>query len=266
MVRGALSLRSGRVILPTAPLYPEMSQLLSAATRDYEEGVRYINTGSRSSGLAKFGDARRKTREVKLMFPVNQEAGMLELRMDQVTDPGVFIASFDQRMRDAIAGTKRRSIESFAELQNLAEINPGYPGIAAILVQAEIDMGRRPPPLNPRDLARSRDLAASARRILDGNITTQFEVALAQVNEALTLNPNNTDAMPVKDRLLTRMSAPGAIVLNSQDETEYQRAVRELQQGNNLVALSIVERLLQNPQNRNITKVLDLQRRIQSIL
>jgi len=266
IVRGALSLRSGRVILPTAPLYPEMSQLLSEAKRNYEEGVRYINIGQRSNGLAKFSEARQQTREVKLIFPVNQEAGILELRMDQFIDPAAFNASFEQRLRDAVAGTRRRSLESFADLQNLAEINPRYPGIAGILRQAEIDMGYRLPPPNPQNLARSRELAASASRILEGNISTQYEVAVAQINEAIALNPENIEATLVKDRLLTRMSAPGAIVLNSQDESNYQRAVRELQSGNNLMAMAIVERLLQNPNNRNVIKLIELQRRIQSVL
>jgi len=266
IVRGAMSARSGRVIPATAPLYPEMSQLLSAARQNYEEGVRFINAGNRTQGLAKFDEARRLTREVRLMFPVNQEAGILELRMEQFTDPDAFNASFEQRLRTAIAGTKRRSIESFADLQNLAEINPRYTGIRAILNQAEIDMGYRPPPPNPRDIARSRELTVSANRILEQNNPTLYEIALTQVNEAIALNPENTDAARVKDRLLNRMSVPGAIVLSSQDEDEYQRAVRELQAGNNLVALAVVERLLQNPRNRNITKLIELQRRIQTVL
>jgi hypothetical protein len=265
-VRGVLSLRSGRVILPTAPLYPEMSQLLSEAKQNYEEGVRFLNTGRRVDGIAKFDEAREKTREVKLMFPVNQDAGMLDLRMDQVTDPGVFNASFEQRIRQAIARTRQRSLEAFAELQNLAEINPRYPEIAAILTQAEIDMGYRLPPPDSRAIARSRELTGSARRILDGNIMSQYEAALTQINEAITLNPNNADATRIKDRLLTRMTVPGATVLNSQDEAEYQRAVRELQQGNYLVAMTVARRILDNPRNRNITKVLELQRRIELLL
>jgi tetratricopeptide (TPR) repeat protein len=266
IVRGAMSARSGRIIPPTAPLYPEMSQLLNEARRSYEEGTRLINAGSRSQGLTKFDEARQLTREVRLIFPVNQEAGILELRIEQFTDPAGFNATFEQRLRTAINGTRQRSMEAFADLQNLAEINPRYPRIAAILTQAEIDMGYRPPPPNPQDLTRSRELTASASRILEENITTLYEVALTQINEAITLNPENTDAARIKDRLLNRMSVPGAIVLTSQDEEEYQRAVRELQSGNNLVALAVVERLMQNPRNRNITKLIELQRRIQSVL
>jgi hypothetical protein len=266
MVRGGTSARSSRTIPATAPLFPEMSQLLSQARRNYEEGMRYINAGQRSQGIAKFDEARLQTREVRLMFPVNQEAGILELRMEQFTDPTAFNASFEQRLRAAINGTRQRSLDSYADLQNLAEINSNYPGIRGILTQAEIDMGFRPPPPNPANIARSRELTASATRILEGNQTAQFEVALAQINEAITLNPDNSDAARVKDRLLSRMSVPGAIVLSSEDEEQYQRAVRELQAGNNLVALALVDRLLQNPRNRNITKLIELQRRIQSVL
>jgi tetratricopeptide (TPR) repeat protein len=266
IVRTAMSANSSRVIPPTAPLYPEMSQLLSQAQRNFEEGVRHINAGRRTPGLEKFEEARQLTREVRMMFPINQEAGLLELRMEQFTDPAAFNASFEQRLNNAVAGTKQRSMESLADLQNLAEINPRYPNIRAIINQAEIDVGLRPPPPNPADIARSRELTASARRILEGNISTQYEVAITQIDQAIALNPNNTDAARIKDRLLNRMSVPGGIVLTSEDEEDYQRALREFSAGNNLVAYAVVERLLQNPRNRNITKLIELQRRIQSVL
>jgi hypothetical protein len=266
IVRGAVSLRSGRTIPVTAPLYPEMSQLLSEAKKSYEEGIRLLDSGRRSEGIARFNDARQKTRDVKLMFPVNQEAGMLDLRMDQVVDPRAFDSGFEQRLRTAIAGTERRSIEAFAELQNLAEINPRYPGLAGILNRAEIAMGIRPPPPDPRAIARSNELSASAQRILDTNNTAQFEVALAQINEAIILNPTNNQATVVKDRLLTRISNSNALVMSSQDEAAYSQALREYQQGNYIMSLAIVQRLLQNPQYRNISKLLELQRRVQAYL
>jgi tetratricopeptide (TPR) repeat protein len=266
VVRGALSLRSGRVIPPTAPLYAEMSQLLSDARKNYDEGVRFLNANQRTAGIAKFTEARQKTQEVKLMFPVNQEARLLELRMDQVTDPAAVNASIGVRFNEAVAGTKRQSAESFTDLQNLAEINPRYPGMAAALIQAEIDMGYRLPPPDPRDIARSNELTAAARQIIDENITIQFEVALRQLNEALTLNPNNTQAMSAKDQVQTRMNGTRTIVLDSRSEAEYRRAVSELQRGNTLVALAIVEQLLQDPKNRSSTLILELQRRIQSAL
>jgi tetratricopeptide (TPR) repeat protein len=266
IVRTAMSARSERVIPQTAPLYAEMSQLLSQAQRNFDEGTRYINSGQRTLGIAKFDEARQLTRQVRLIFPVNQEAGILELKIEQFLDPATFNSSFEQRLRTAVAGTKQRSVQAFADLQNLAEINPRYQNIRAIVTQAEIDMGYRPQPPNPANIARARELTTSARRILENNTTAQYEVALAQLNQAISLNPNNTEAPQIRDRLLSRMSVPGSIVLSSEDEADYQRALRELNAGNNLAALSLVERLMQNPRNRNITKLIELQRRIQSVL
>jgi hypothetical protein len=265
LVRDAISLRSGREIPVTAPLFAEMGQFLSEARRHYEEGAALIRAGRRGEGLARFNDARQHIREVKFIFPENQEAGLLELRMDRLADPELFNASFQRRLDEALGGIRRRSAEAFGDLQNLAEINPSYPGIAAALRQAEIDMGYRPAPPDPQRLRRSADLAAAARAIVEANDREQFGAALRQLNEALALDPDNTQAMDLKDLVQTRMGA-GNAVLSSADEGEYQRAVRELQRGNTLISLSIVEQLLRNPRNRGSTRILELRRRIQSFL
>jgi hypothetical protein len=265
MIRGALSLSTSRIVPATAPLYTEMGQLLSDARRSYEEGAAHIRARRRDEGLALFSNARQKTREVKLIFPANQEAGLLELMMDQVSDPAAFNASFQRRLDEAAAGVRQRSAEAFADLQNLAELNPRYPGIAAALRQAEIDMGYRAAPPDPQRTRRSDELTQAARTIVNADVREQFDAALRQLNEALTLNPNNTQAMTLKDRVQTRMGV-GNAVLSSAEEGEYQRAVRELQQGNSLVAMSIVEQLLQNPRNRNSTRIMELRRRIELVL
>jgi len=266
LVRTALQGTSARIIPPTAPLYPEMSQLLNQAKLNYEEGVRLINAGQRQQGIAKFDETKRLTMEVKLMFPINQEAGMLDLRIEQFLDPRAFNAAFEQRLRNAIARTKQRSLEAYAELQNLAEINPGYSGIRAIITQAEIDIGIRPPPPNPADLARSNELTAAARRILDGNQTEQYNVAIRQLDEAIRLNPQNMEAPRIRDMINSRGNQPSSNVLSSADEATYQQAMRELQAGNNLVAFALVERLMGNPQNRAVPKLVALQQRINSLL
>jgi tetratricopeptide (TPR) repeat protein len=265
IVRGALTLRSDRVIPDTAPLFKEMGQLLSDAYRDYEDGAASIKALRRDEGLALFDNARQNIREVKLVFPLNQDAGMLELRMEQVTDPETFHASFRRRLDEAVAGTKRRSVEAFADLQNLAEIDPAYPGISAALRQAEIDMGYRSAPPDPEKIRRSDELTRAAQIILRDNNRGQFEAALRQLNEAIALNSGNTQAAILKDQVQTRMGV-GNAVLTSADEGEYQRAVRELQQGNTLIAAAIVEQLFQNPRNHDSTRILELRRRIQSVL
>jgi hypothetical protein len=266
IVRGGLSLRSGRSIPATAPLFAEMSQLLSDAVTFYEEGVRLINSKRRQEGLVKFSEARKKTQEVRLMFPINQEASLLELRIDQLTDPAAFETLFRRRFTEAVAGTRRGSVEAFADLRNLAEINPRFPGIREAVEQAEINMGYRPAPPDARALARSAELTASARAIINGNVRSQFPIALEQLNEALVLNPNNDQAMTEKDRVQTLLGGGGSVVLSNTAERQYQQAVQELRQGNTLVAMGIVQQLLRDPRNRNSTRLLELQRRIEALL
>jgi hypothetical protein len=255
-------MRSGRTISPIAPLYPEMSQLLSNARINYEEGVRLINDNRRDAGLRMFDIARRQTQEVRLMFPVNQEASILELQIGRITDPAAFNQTFSQRLQTALAGIRRGSLESFADLQDLAQINPRYPGINSALVQAEIDLGMRPAPPDTRRTSRSNELAAAARRMFEANISSQYPLVLENANEALRLNPNNTLAMQIKDRVQVAMGSAQAI--DSYTEQEYLRAVRELQNGNNLLALSIVQRLLQRAENRDSVRLNELLRRIQT--
>jgi TolA-binding protein len=262
LVRGALFMRGGRIISPTAPLYPEMSQLLSSARKNYEEGVRLLNSNQRDAGLLMFDTAMRQSQEVRLMFPLNQAASILELQIGQLTDPSAFNQNFSQRFQTALAGIRRGSLESFADLQDLAQINPRYPGINAALVQAEIDIGIRPAPPDTRRINRSNELAAAAQRMLEANVRSQYPLVLENVNEALRLNPNNTLAMQIKDRVQVAMG--GAQTADSYTEQEYLRAVRELQDGNNLLALSIVQRLLQRSENRNSVRLNELLRRIQA--
>lgn len=266
LVRGALSIKTGRTIPVTAPLYAEMSQLLSSAQKDYEAGKKLLDSKKRTEALGRFNDAKQKIQQIRIVFPINQDASLLELRIDQLIDPAAFNASFAKRFSSARANLKTKPQEAYSDLQDLAAINPNYPGLKAVIAQAEIDLGLRLPPPDPKALARSNELTKAAQGIVDANIRSQFPVALEQLNEALKLNPNNAQASVLKDRIQTDVGGQAVVVLSSASEREYQRAVQELQQGNNIVALAIVQQLLQDPVNRNSPRILELQKRIQARL
>ena len=263
LVRGALSLQSGRTIAATAPLFAEMSQLLSDARRNYDEGVRLLNSGRRREGLARFNDAMEKTREVRIMFPLNHDARMIELRIEQQTDQAAFNTAFQRRLNEAIAGTRPnvRNPQSFAELQDLAEINPRYPGIAAIITQAEIDMGYRPPPPNPRDLARSTELTRSAQTNFNSRDSTRISLARTELEQAVLLNPNNSQAQRLLDQVLISLTGTGTIAIPQEIQDQYDVAFRMHTQGNYLQADAVLQRLLQNPANQRYTIILELKRR-----
>ncbi|GMO29258.1 MAG: hypothetical protein Ta2B_10250 [Termitinemataceae bacterium] len=264
IVRGALSLRSGRTLPITAPLYPEISQLLSSAQKSYNDGIKLLNENQRNEGLQLLAYAKEKTQEVRLMFPINQDAGILELKIDQVIDPKAFEQIFQQRFVTAIAGTKNRSVQSYADLRDLSVINPNYPSMKAALSQAEVDMGIRPPPPDTRALRRSEELAAVAERLYRANVRSQFPIVLENVNEALRLNPNNLNALQLKEQVQTALGTSAVSAEDITTEQEYLRAVQELQNGNKVLALSIVQRLLQIPKNQSSVRINNLLQRIQS--
>ncbi|MCL2320215.1 MAG: hypothetical protein FWC45_09020, partial [Treponema sp.] len=266
LVRGALSLQSGRTIPPTAPLYAEMSQLLSDANGSYNEGVRLLNSGRRTEGIAKFNEALAKTREVRLMFPMNYDARILELQIEQQTDPRAFPATFRQRLNEAVAGTKRKNVEAFAELQDLAAINPQYPGMKAIVTQAQIDMGYLPPLPNPADLARSAELTRAAQANINTRDQTRFSIAKAQLDEAIKLNPNNTQAQALLDQVQILMTGSGTLVMDSNTLAQYNAAQQAFLTGNYVSANAIVLRLLQNPKNQKSIQIQDLKKRIDPFL
>jgi len=262
LVRSALSIKTGRTIPVTAPLYAEMSQILNFARQDFERGAALLKARRKTDALAALDAAKSKLRDVKVVFPLNQEAGLLELRIAQLVDPDAFNVSFRRRISDAQLKLKAKPQEAYSELQDLYEINPKFPGLKAIISSVEIDLGLRRPPPDKKALARSVELTAAARTIVDGNVRGQFPVALEQLNEALKLNPDNATAIALKDRIQTDVGGQVSVALTSQDETLYQRAVMELQSGNTIVAQAIVEQLLQNQRNRNAPRILELQKRI----
>ncbi|MDR2510161.1 MAG: hypothetical protein LBC77_05910 [Spirochaetaceae bacterium] len=267
-VRGALSVRSGSIVPVTAPLYPEISQLLSDAKKNYQDALSLFRASKREEGMMKFAAAKEKTQEIKLMFPVNQEAGILELRIEQVSDPNTFEVLFRQRYAAAVAGTKRGARESYFELENLAEINPSFPGISAALNEAKYDVGLLQRPLDRAAETESANLLAQARRTFSRGRAGYAE-ALRLAGRALSVNPNNTGAMQLVDRLRLAIrdeQVRNAVVADQNAEQEYLAAVREFQRGNSITAMTIIQRLLQNPAYKNNTRFNELYRRIAATL
>jgi hypothetical protein len=267
IIQGALSSRSGRTIPPTAPLYAEMSQLLSEARKNFDEGIYYFGVNRRTDGVVRFNSAREKTQKVKLVYPLNEAAGLLELRMDREQDPGAFEEGFAARLQNAIAGTRQRSWQSFAELQNLFVINPNYPNQAAIIYEAEIAMGIRLPPPDPARVAESNRLTAQARAIINSNTTNEINLRQAQeaANRALEYNPNNEEAARLASEAAMRIGGTGSI-FDHETELKYNRAGELLQQNNIPEAYRLALEIADDPRYRNNSRLLDLLQRIRANL
>jgi hypothetical protein len=267
-VEDALSSTSGRTIDPRNPLYAEMSQLISLARTYYNQGQALLAQKKRAEALVVLGQARDKINQVKTVFTRNQEARVLALRIDQIIDPAAFKLQFSAQFGAAQAQIRLApSRETKATLEDLATIDPNYPGMRQALAQIN-------EALNPRNLlvidpTRQRDaraLVVAASAIMDSRDTARFDIALTQINQAIALDPTNAEASQRKNTLLTWLGTAAQAALSSAAEEEYRVAVNEYQAGNFILANSIVDRLLADPKNRDSQKINDLSKKIKARL
>lgn len=268
LVQNALSMKTGREIKPTAPLYPEMSQILSNAHQYFDQGEALIKNGNREEALQILGDAKKKLQELQMVYPLNQEAALLTLRIDELIDPKQFNESFARRVQAARQNVKSPSTQQqgYSDLLDLAEIRPNYPGLGKLIYDVEVELGIRQKPVDQSGIRRSNSLTQEAQRLYSSAKGNEeiLRQALGRLDQAIALNPNNDSAIMLKDRIQIAVGGKAAVVLSSADEARYNQAIQELRNNNVIGAYTIVEQLLQTPANRRSSKILDLQKQVQA--
>ena len=274
LVNVALSIKSGKELNPNDALYPEMSQILSMSNIYYEQGQELISKGDKAAGRELLSKAKDKLNELKVIFPHNQKANLLSMRIDQVLDIKQFNESFKVRLEQlkAIDYKKRDATaqNGYSDLQDLHEISPDYPGLSEFMYQVELDLGLKQIAVAPTSAAagEAQVYADQAKEQLAnaGRDTMMLANARALANKAIAIDPNNETATAVLDEVALRTGAQAAVVLSASDEAKYQQAITYLQNGNVIAANSNLQELLQNPANRRSAKVQKLQSRIKGML
>jgi len=274
MIRAGL--RSGRTIPATAPLYAEMSQLLSEARKNYQEGQNLL-ASSRNEGMNRLTAARQNVEKVKLVYPMNEEASLLDLRIEQQMDPPAFAANFAERVRIAIEGTSRGNnrIQFLNDLINLRQINPQfnlrsinpqYTSWDSVIYQAEIDAGLRPPPPDPRVIAEAQGIVDRYRPVVTSRNQDRMEEARNELGRAIQLDPNNAEARNLYNEA-SRILVAGRTVLDTEAERLFQQASQAIAQNNGVRALQLITQIYnRNPNYRYINRMVTLENRARSIL
>ena len=84
---------------------------------------------------------------------------------------------------------------------------------------------------------------------------------MEKVNRALALNPNNTQAQNLKDKIITKMGGT-SVQPTMEDESLYNQAIQYLQNNNVIAANQILQQLMNKPQNQYVQKFKDLKAKI----
>lgn len=267
-VNTAISMKTGREILPSAPQYPEMSQLLNMAYQYFDEGSRKIGEGNRTAGEADLALALESIQKLQYVYPLNQEASILTLRINRLLDRQKFTEEFAQKIEMAkmMCQSKDTQQEGYANLLDYYELDPSYKGLKDLIYQVEIDIGIRQKPVSNTGASRAKRLVADAQKIYNsaGNDTAKLQSALSKVDEALALVSDDKNAMALKDKITTKIGGNTSTVLSTEDERLYQLAIQRLQNNNVVGANAIVEQLLKKPQNANSQKIKDLKNKIEA--
>ena len=259
LVNTALTMNIGRVLSTDDPLYPEMSQILSIANRYYSEGLSLKQKGDDSGAQKVLDLAKAKLEELQRVYPLNQAANLLTLRINRLLDPVEFERSFESRMKalSEVNYEARDSLatQSYTELKDLYIINPNYAGISALVNKAEIALGLKQKPVAASTSQRAITIAREAQSLLNRAGSDENLLAQAQerAQEALELDPNNSVAKTVLDEVKLKSGSQDSGVLSSEDEEQFQRAKQLFK--NNFIeeAFEVINALAQkNPSSKRI--------------
>lgn len=263
----ALQFDRGRSISKTEPLYDEMTQFLNLAYVNFNKGVNLLSRGDRDSGVEILNQAIENIENVEIYMPRNESASLLRLRIAQLIDPEQFKANFSNRIDDAWeklqSSNKSTQGEGYVELIDLSKIDSNYPGLQNKITIAEYDIlktRKRPP--NPADLRESNILYGQALVIVENNVRAQFEIALTWLNQAIALNPDNTQAISLKDRIQIEGGGQATIVLPTALENRFREAQELYEQANYLSAYTIILELKKDSRSANYSPLLKLEERV----
>ncbi len=259
----ALSVTTGRQLSPIDPLYNEVQQLLNFARKDFTEGEDQLTAGGKESGMDLMKQAKDILSKILLPFPLNQEARLLNLQILKASDPENFPALFKQNF-DAAVGKISNGDPTVAynDLQDLQKIQPDYPGMPEAIKQVRIKLNLERPPVDPRVLAQAKALVVQAGRLIDGGSPAQLVAAQTQIRQALQLDPTNTDAQVLFDKV-TLLLKPTVLTLTPTQVGEFTAILTLLQDQRTLEAQSqLTAFLAKYPGIANETRVTELIRRL----
>ena len=156
--------------------------------------------------------------------------------------------------------------EGYANLLDYYELEPNYSGLKDLIYKVEIEIGIRQRPVTKTSENSAKKLITQAQTAYKnaGNDNAKLKKALALVDEALTMLPDDKTAIALKDSITTKIGGNTLPVLSTEEERLYQLAVQRLQSNNVVGARALVNQILKKPQNGNLQKIKDLVAKIEA--
>lgn len=267
-INTAQAIKEGREFQDYDAKAPEMKQNFSIANYYFEKGKSFFESGNKKEAEECFNLASKKINQIKIYYPRNKDASNLALKIEQILNKENFEQSFATRVKSlSETNFSEKNIvaqENYNNLLDLDELNPNYPGLKNILVEAEIALGLRQKIIPDSKIKRSLEISNDAKKILEnaGRDSFKLEQAKKLALQSIELNPENNNALTILDEISFRTGNRSAVVLSVQEEELYNSAVKFLQEGKIFNARENLNKLLENPANLNSAKIQKLKRRL----
>lgn len=257
LVSSALETSGGKEISFSDPLYKDMGAYINSASLQYKKGFDAYNSGDRDEGIKLLTQARDEIRNVRRVFPKNTAANNLTLLINKILDPKLYSASVQERIRQAsvVAGSGEEIDIKTAvnDLKELRELIPEEKTVSAAIEKMESDLDK----LMKSERVK-KEYAESLRltRLAEKEKNSAEKIRL--LDQALSLNRNNTQAQKLKDRLLVQNTKDSIVKnhISDADELKYRQAELYYNDRDKINASKIIDDLAErNPQVLKIAKL-----------
>lgn len=263
IVKTIKSIEYGRVLLPSDPHYPELSYSLDMAKQSFERGVQIKKAGDGEKAKELFGLALTNIRNVQNVYPLNKEARLITLKIQQELDPEGFPRQFENQYNAARLNSNKN--ERLADLEDLYAINPKYPGLAQEIYEIKDSLGMFPKKEVKKEFKLSADSKIKeARKAFKAAGTDEKKLndALRLINEAIAIDGTSKAAKELKLDIQLKIGSTNTAILSQKDEKMYAEAARLFNQRRFSDAKVLIDNLLTGVAAKRSRKVIDLYNRI----
>jgi hypothetical protein len=250
LVRQASDTNNKREVKQSDALYYEIGNYLSEARKYYIRGDGLMKAGRKPAAMTAFDAARQNISFITRAFPLNAEAGLLNLQILKSTDPEAYKRSLPRRIQEAVDLLATDGSAGYSRIADLYRMEPSYPGLKAYLEKAEIIVGKRRAPPNKQDQANAAALVADAGARLKTGRKDDAVRAEADLNAALVYEPSNKQALALLRDLKTLQGKTSGPSLGLADKVVLDQATRSFAARQYNQARDQLSQLLQDPGKR----------------
>ena len=263
IVKTIKSIEYGRVLLQSDPHYPELSYSLDMAKQAFERGLLLKKQGNADGAREAFNLSLTNIRNVQNVYPLNKEARLITLKIQQELDPEGFPRQFENQYNAARLNSNKN--ERLADLEDLYAVNPKYPGLAQEIYEIKDSLGMFPKKEVRKEVKKSAESKiAEAKKAFKeaGSNEARLNRALALANEAIAIDGSSKSAKELKLQIQLKIGASSTAILSQNDEKMYAEAARLFNQRRFADAKEIMDNLLKGAAAKRSRKVIDLNNRL----